>query len=111
MNEYIPVLIALVAGPVAAIVAGRVSRPKIKADTAKTYNDIAISLLDKQEARIVSLEAAAIKSEQHSAEQDRKIEHLEIKNRDVTLWAKALSGQVIEAGHTPITLAEIEGRA
>lgn len=86
MNEYVPVMVALVAGPLAAIVTARLSRPKVRADATKTLTDISLSLIEPQKQRIVECEKRMARIEK---------------------WAHLLSAQVIEAGQTPIRFEDV----
>ena len=87
MTEYVPVLVALVAGPVAAIVTARLSQPKVRADATKTLTDISLSLVEPQRQRIADCERRMARIER---------------------WAHALAAQVIEAGKTPIRWEDVE---
>lgn len=95
MNDYIPVLIAIIAGPTVAFVTARVSRPKVVADAAKTYTDISLSLVEPQKRRIRDLE-------DHMASCELRIKKLERENRALHVWSKLLYTQVVEAGVDPI---------
>ena len=96
MNEaYIPVLVALVAGPVAALVAARYTRPKMRADASETLARISLSLVEPQKQRITELELKVARLEEH-------IERLEKENAALHVWAQHLVGQVVEGGMDPI---------
>ncbi|MFC1740182.1 hypothetical protein ACFL0N_01725 [Pseudomonadota bacterium] len=95
MNDYIPVIIALIAGPTVAFITARMSRPKVIADAAKTYTDISLSLVEPQKTRIAELEKKMDGCQ-------IRIKHLEDENNALHVWAKVLVAQVVEAGDTPI---------
>lgn len=105
MNDYIPVVIAIIAGPAVAFVTARMSRPKVVADAAKTYTDISLSLVEPQKRRIRDLEA-------HMTICELRIKKLERENRALHVWSKLLFSQVLEAGAEPIpfdAVALLEG--
>ncbi len=91
-TNYIPVLAALVAGPVAVWITARISKPKVQADATRTLTEISLSLVEPQMKRIEVLE-------KRQAEQVNKIAGLE-------RWAHRLATQVLEAGLTPVTFDE-----
>lgn len=94
MNDYIPVLIALIAGPAVAVVTAVLSRPKVRSDATKTLTDISLSLVRPQMERIETLE--------------RKYADLDIKYRRMERWVHALAAQVIETGNTPVRWEDIQ---
>lgn len=94
MTDYVPVLVALIAGPIAAVVTARLSRPKVRADATKILTDVSISLVRPQKERIADLE-------QQIGLCRRQIDRLE-------KWAHRLAAQVIENGATPIRLEDVD---
>ncbi len=96
MNEYIPVVIALIASPLVAWITVRASRPKVKADATQVLTDVSLSLLEPLQERIEELERHATRNEQ-------RIGELERENRALHRWAQILFTQVIEHGGEPVT--------
>jgi uncharacterized membrane-anchored protein YhcB (DUF1043 family) len=95
MSEYVPVMVALVAGPIAAVVTARLSKPKVRADATKTLTDISLSLVEPQKRRIEQLET-------HMKTCENRISDLEAENRALHRWAQHLIGQVVEHGGDPV---------
>ncbi len=100
-GNYIPVLVALIAGPAAVWVTARISKPKVQADATRTLTEISLSLVEPQMKRIEALETHSVEQDRHIANQDTKIDALE-------RWARLLFAQVIEAGKTPMSFQESE---
>jgi hypothetical protein len=88
-------MVALIAGPVAAIVAARLSKPKVRADATKTLTDISLSLVEPQKRRIADLET-------HMKTCEDRIAKLEAENAALHRWAQHLIGQVVEHGGDPV---------
>lgn len=95
MGEYIPVLVALIAGPLAVLVTVYFSRDKVRADASKTLTDISLSLIEPQKRRIGDLERKIM-------DMEKQIGQLEAENEALHTWAQLLFTQVVEAGDTPI---------
>jgi len=101
MNEYIPVVVALIASPLVAWITVRASRPKVKADASETLTAISLSLLEPLQERIEELE-------RHAEVNEDRIAKLEKENRALHRWAQILHAQVIEAGGEPIQFDAIK---
>ena len=95
MTDYIPVLVALIAGPLAVLVTVYFSRDKVRADASKTLTDISLSLVEPQQRALdrMQVEITELKT---------KVRRLESENRALHTWAQLLFSQVVEAGHEPI---------
>ena len=108
MSEYIPIIIALIAGPVVAYITARLSRPKVRADAAlseaeasSVYTETALKLIEPLKRQIEELQRdlALVRAE---------LSELRDENNALHRWAKLLYTQVIEAGETPYTFEESE---
>lgn len=98
---YIPLLVALIAGPVTAWVTWKLAQKKVPEDTAQTLTDIAMSLIDPLKAEIEELKREAVL-------RDREIAKLKEHNVALERWAQLLWTRSVETGHTPPTLDESE---
>lgn len=94
MNEYIPILVALIAGPVTVFVTTRLSKRRVEADNAKTVTDIAMSLIEPLKAEIDELKAALRASENEK--------HLLMQ------WAATLVEHLVKVGERPQTFDEFK---
>ena len=95
MSEYIPVFVALIAGPLAVLVTVYFSRDKVRADASKTLTDISLSLIEPQKQRISDLERRIV-------DMAKQIDRLEAENEALHAWAQHLVAQVIEGGAEPV---------
>ena len=93
-TNYIPVLVALIAGPTAVFVTAYFSKDKVAADATKTLTEISLSLVTPQAKRIDDLV--------------KQVGECSLRIDEVEAWAKLLMAQVIEAGVTPVTFAEAQ---
>lgn len=94
-SNYIPVIVALIAGPAVVFITNYFSRSKVAADATATLTDISLSLVEPQKRRIADLE-------KHMKVCETRISLLEAENEALKTWAKHLTAQVIEAGDIPI---------
>jgi hypothetical protein len=106
MEQYIPVIIVLIGGPLVTYITIRAARPKVQADASDTLNRISLSLVEPLEKKIAKQareNKARIEAlEVHSGEQDVKIAALERENKELHTWAQILHSQVVEGGGDPI---------
>lgn len=105
---YIPLLVALIAGPVTAWVTWKLAQKKVPEDTAETLTDIAMSLINPLKAEIAELREQAVDRDNTIAEQSREIAKLKEHNLALERWAQLLWTRTVESGHTPPTLDESE---
>lgn len=93
MTNWIPVIVILVGAPLTTVIANHYSRPKIKADIAAQYNEMAFQLVKPQKDRIDELE---VEMRERALECEERIDAVEA-------WAKMLYAHLLEVGETPMT--------
>ena len=102
MNEYIPVIIALIASPLVAWITVRASRPKVKADATRVLTDVSLSLVEPLQKSVERLKKRLDQNE-------KRIGELERENRALHRWAQILFTQVIEHGGEPVSFDYVKG--
>ena len=95
MSNYVPVVVALIAGPLAVLVTAYLSRDKVKTDATKTLTDISLSLVEPQMRRIDIMQSEI-------NELREKVDKLEDENEALHVWAQHLVGQVVGHGGVPV---------